>query len=51
MRAGLHFRIEVNIEDDAQASGPVEIEAKPGLEPIRFEVRAAPPTEGDGDGT
>ena len=51
LRAGLHFRIEVNIEDDAQASGPVEIEARPGLEPIRFEVRAAPPVDGDEDGT
>lgn len=50
LRAGLHFRIEVNLEDDEQSSGPVEIEAKPGLEPIRFEVRAAPPVEDDGDG-
>lgn len=50
LRAGLHFRIEVDIEDDEWSSGPVEIEAKPGLEPIRFEVRAAPPVEGEEEG-
>ena len=33
LRAGLHFRIEVNIEDDEQSSGPVEIEAKPAASP------------------